>query len=120
VDVAERGRIAGAVGEENAVGFFASTSAAVAVELTTSTSKPAWRRRRRMLNLRPKVVGDDAVADGRQIVVGSHVAGGNVGQHPLAGFVLPLVGCGGGNLLDVVHALHRGRGLGGGDGGFRV
>ena len=120
VDVAERGRIAGAVGEEDAVGIFREHFGGGGAGIDDLNLETGLAEAAEDVVFQPEIVGDDAVADGRKFDVIAFLVRQHVGQRPFAGFLGPDVGFGSGNLLHVVHAFHRRRGFGRGDGGFRV
>ena len=71
-----------------------------------------------MLYLMPKSIGDDAMLHRRQLEVVLDVAGGGVRKRQSRDSASQ-VAFRGGDFLHVVHAFHRGGGLGGGDGGLR-
>ena len=92
VDVAERGRIAGAVGEEDAVRVFREHLGGGGGGVDHLDLEAGLAQAAQDVELDAEIVGDDPVADRRKLLVGARVAGEHVGQHPLAGFVLPVVG----------------------------
>jgi hypothetical protein len=89
--LAGRGRVAGAVGQEHAVGFMARMSSALMVAGTTVTLQPRPENNRRMLRLTPHFEAWLRLL--------------RIALVPLPQFLVPVIALGGGYFPGEVHAL---------------
>lgn len=107
VDVAESGGVAGAVGEEKSVLVHGEDFLSLGARVDDGDVESCSAEATEDVAFDAEVVGDDVVADGGEFFVVTFLAGADVGQHPVAGFILPVVIEWGGDFLNEVAAFHR-------------
>ena len=94
VDVAERGWVAGAIGEEDAVGIFGENFGGAGGGVHHLDFEARLAQAAQDVEFDAEVVCDDAVFHRRQFLVGAGLVGCDIGQNPAAGFTAPEVGFG--------------------------
>ena len=94
VDIAERGRIAGAVGEEDAVGIFGEDFGGAGCGVHHLDFEARLAQAAQDVEFDAKIVCDDAMFDRRKFFVRAGLVGGDIRQDPAAGFIAPEVGFG--------------------------